>query len=124
MKTDNQHIGQVLVVCLLSGTRAVSAVGFRRTDSSNGMGLGDAKRGEAVEHGAPLHPGNEPDRKRPATFQGSIIGSPVRGFVFLRYGFAHAAWVKSWIPHENPSRLLVQQNPPAPKTGDIYQAHL
>ena len=40
---------------------------------------------------APIHPGIKPDRKRSASLQGSVIGSPVRGFVLLRYGFAHAA---------------------------------
>jgi len=44
---------------------------------------------------APIHPGIEPDRKRSAPLQGSVIGSPVRGFVFQLYGLAHAIRVTS-----------------------------
>jgi len=84
-------------------------------NGQTGLDRGITERGLASllagGSGAPIHPGIEPDRKRPATLQGSVIGSPVRGFVFLRYGFAHAARVTSWIPAVNPSRLFVQQSP-------------
>jgi hypothetical protein len=51
----------------------------------------------------PVHLRIEPDRKRAAAFQRTIVGSSVRSLVGRRCWFAHANQLPPWIHEMNPA---------------------